>query len=629
MYILSHELNDKYILLIHVLKRGIALKRNDLRNVAIIAHVDHGKTTLVDEMLKQGGAFRENQVVAERVMDNNDIERERGITILAKNTSCVYNDVKINIIDTPGHADFGGEVERVLKMVNGVILLVDAAEGPMPQTRFVTQKALDLGLKLIIVVNKIDRPDARLDEIGDEILELLLELDASDEQIESPVLFCSGRSGTASLSQYEEGTDLKPLFETILNHIPEPEGDENGPMQMLVSSIDYNDYVGRIAVGRIERGVMKVNQPVIIGDYHELKKPYNSKIVTMMQIQGLQRVACQEAKVGDIVCISGIENITIGDTICDVAQYEPLPFVKISEPTVEMTFWVNDSPFAGREGKFVTSRQIRERLFKELLKDVSLRVTESENSDAFLVAGRGEMHLSILIENMRREGFELSVSTPRVLYKEIDGEKCEPIESLLIDVPENCVGSVMEAMGNRKAELVQMHPHGSRMRIEFKIPARGLFGYKSEFLTATKGEGIMSSVFDSYEPYKGEIPRRSTGSLIAFETGEAVTYGLFNAQERGTLFIGAGTPVYEGMIVGASPKAEDLVVNVCKKKHLTNTRASGSDDALRLITPKNLSLEDSLEFLADDELLEVTPKNIRIRKRTLSNVIRAKERSKM
>ena len=629
VYILSHELNDKYILLIHVLKRGIALKRNDLRNVAIIAHVDHGKTTLVDEMLKQGGAFRENQVVAERVMDNNDIERERGITILAKNTSCVYNDVKINIIDTPGHADFGGEVERVLKMVNGVILLVDAAEGPMPQTRFVTQKALDLGLKLIIVVNKIDRPDARLDEIGDEILELLLELDASDEQIESPVLFCSGRSGTASLSQYEEGTDLKPLFETILNHIPEPEGDENGPMQMLVSSIDYNDYVGRIAVGRIERGVMKVNQPVIIGDYHELKKPYNSKIVTMMQIQGLQRVACQEAKVGDIVCISGIENITIGDTICDVAQYEPLPFVKISEPTVEMTFWVNDSPFAGREGKFVTSRQIRERLFKELLKDVSLRVTESENSDAFLVAGRGEMHLSILIENMRREGFELSVSTPRVLYKEIDGEKCEPIESLLIDVPENCVGSVMEAMGNRKAELVQMHPHGSRMRIEFKIPARGLFGYKSEFLTATKGEGIMSSVFDSYEPYKGEIPRRSTGSLIAFETGEAVTYGLFNAQERGTLFIGAGTPVYEGMIVGASPKAEDLVVNVCKKKHLTNTRASGSDDALRLITPKNLSLEDSLEFLADDELLEVTPKNIRIRKRTLSNVIRAKERSKM
>ena len=604
------------------------MKRNDLRNVAIIAHVDHGKTTLVDEMLKQGGAFRENQVVAERVMDNNAIERERGITILAKNTSCVYNDVKINIIDTPGHADFGGEVERVLKMVNGVILLVDAAEGPMPQTRFVTQKALDLGLKLIVVVNKIDRPDARLDEIGDEVLELLLDLDASEEQLESPILFCSGRSGTASLSQYEEGTDLNPLFETILSHIPEPEGDENAPMQMLVSSIDYNDYVGRIAVGRIERGVMKVNQQVTIGDYHETKAPYNSKIVTMMQIQGLQRIPCQDAKVGDIVCISGIENITIGDTICDSSCFETVPFVKISEPTVEMTFWVNDSPFAGREGKFVTSRQIRERLFKELLKDVSLKVQESENTDAFKVSGRGEMHLSILIENMRREGFELSVSTPRVLFKEIDGVKCEPIENLLIDVPENCVGSVMEAMGNRKAELVHMHPHGSRMRIQFKIPARGLFGYKSEFLTATKGEGIMSSVFDCYEPYKGEIPRRSTGSLIAFETGEAVTYGLFNAQERGTLFIGAGVPVYEGMIVGASPKAEDLVVNICKKKHLTNTRASGSDDALRLVPPKNLSLEDSLEFLADDELLEVTPQSIRIRKRTLSNTLRAKERSK-
>ncbi len=604
------------------------MKRNDLRNVAIIAHVDHGKTTLVDEMLKQGGAFRENQVVADRVMDNNDIERERGITILAKNTSCVYNDIKINIIDTPGHADFGGEVERVLKMVNGVILLVDAAEGPMPQTRFVTQKALDLGLKLIVVVNKIDRPDARLDEIGDEVLELLLDLDASDEQLESPILFCSGRSGTASLSQYEEGKDLTPLFETIIEHIPEPEGEDEAPMQMLVSSIDYNEYVGRIAIGRIERGSMKVNQQVTIGDYHEIKTPYNSKIVTIMQIEGLQRVPCQDAKVGDIVCISGIENITIGDTICEPSCYDSLPFVKISEPTVEMTFAVNDSPFAGREGKYVTSRQLRERLFKELLKDVSLRVTEADNTDSFRVSGRGEMHLSILIENMRREGFELSVSTPRVLYKEIDGVKCEPIENLLIDVPENCVGTVMEAMGNRKAELIQMHPHGTRMRIQFKIPARGLFGYKSEFLTATKGEGIMSSVFDSYEPFKGEIPRRSTGSLIAFETGEAVTYGLFNAQERGSLFITAGTPVYEGMIVGASPKAEDLVVNVCKRKHLTNTRASGSDDALRLVTPRNLSLEDSLEFLAEDELLEVTPKSIRIRKRTLSNTMRAKERSK-
>lgn len=602
--------------------------RNDLRNVAIIAHVDHGKTTLVDEMLKQGGAFRENQVVAERVMDNGTLERERGITILAKNTSCVYNDIKINIIDTPGHADFGGEVERVLKMVDGVILLVDAAEGPMPQTRFVTQKALDLGLKLIIVVNKIDRPDARLDEIGDEVLELLLDLDASEEQLESPILFCSGRSGTASLSQYEEGKDLKPLFETILEHIPAPQGDEEGPLQMSVSSIDYNDYVGRIAIGRIERGSMKINQNVTIGDYHETKAPYASKIVTMTEIQGLQRVPCQSAKVGDIVCISGIENITIGDTICDPVCYEPLPFVKITEPTVEMTFAVNDSPFAGKEGKFVTSRQIRDRLMKELLKDVSLRVEETENADAFKVFGRGEMSLSILIETMRREGFELSVSTPKVLIKEIDGQKCEPIERLLVDIPEDCVGTVMEAMGNRKGELVSMHPHGSRMRIEFLIPSRGLFGYKSEFLTSTKGEGIMSGVFDGYQPYKGEITRRAQGSLVSFETGESVTYGLFNAQERGSLFIGAGVPVYEGMVVGCTPKAEDLVVNVCKRKHLTNTRASGSDDALRLVPPRILSLEDCLEFLAEDELLEVTPKSLRIRKRILSNSLRAKQRSK-
>lgn len=602
--------------------------REDLRNIAIIAHVDHGKTTLVDELLKQGGAFRDNQAVQNRVMDSGDLERERGITILAKNTSVCYKDVKINIIDTPGHADFGGEVERVLKMVDGVVLLVDAAEGPMPQTRFVTQKALEMGLRLIVVVNKIDRPDARLDEIGDEVLELLLDLDASDEQLESPILFCSGRSGTASLSQYEAGTDLVPLFETILNHIPAPEGDDEGPMQMLVSSIDYNEYVGRIAIGKIERGEMKVGENVIVGDYHESKKPYNSKIVTLYQIQGLQRVPCDTAKVGDIVCLSGIENITIGDTICDSSNYEALPFVKISEPTVEMTFSVNDSPFAGREGKFVTSRQLRERLFKELLKDVSLRVSETENTDSFKVAGRGEMHLSILIENMRREGFELSVSTPRVLFKEIDGKRHEPIERLLIDVPENCVGSVMEKMGTRKAELLHMAPHGSRMRIEFLIPARGLFGYKSEFLTDTKGEGIMNSVFDSYQPYKGDIPRRNTGSLIAFETGESITYGLYNAQERGELFIGAGVPVYEGMIVGASPKTEDLVVNVCKKKHLTNTRASGSDDALRLVPPRNLSLEDSLEFIADDELLEITPKSIRIRKRILDNAQRAKTRAK-
>jgi len=602
--------------------------RNDLRNIAIIAHVDHGKTTLVDEMLKQGGAFRENQEVEDRVMDSNDIERERGITILAKNTSVKYNGVKINIIDTPGHADFGGEVERVLKMVDGVILLVDAAEGPMPQTRFVLSKALELGHKIIIVVNKIDRPDARLDEIGDEVLELLLDLDANDEQLESPILFCSGRAGTCSLSQYEAGTDLKPLFDTILDYIPAPEGDENGPMQMLISSIDYNDYVGRTGIGRVERGVIKVNQPVIVGDYHETKKPYNSKIVTISQIEGLGRQNVDEAKVGDIVWISGIENITIGDTLCAADNYEPLPFVKISEPTVEMTFSVNDSPFAGREGKFVTSRQLRERLFKEVLRDVSLRVSETENTDAFRVCGRGEMHLSILIENMRREGYELGVSTPRVLMKEIDGVMCEPMERLVIDVPDDCTGSVMEKMGTRKAELQTMHPQGSRMRLEFIIPARGLFGYKSEFLTDTKGEGVMSSIFDSYQPYKGDIPRRNTGSLISFETGEAVTYGLFNAQERGSLFIGAGTPVYEGMVVGASPKVEDLVVNVCKKKHLTNTRASGSDDALRLVPPRKLSLEDSLEFIADDELLEVTPKSIRIRKRILDNALRAKTRAK-
>ena len=602
--------------------------RNDLRNIAIIAHVDHGKTTLVDEMLKQGGAFRENQEVEDRVMDSNDIERERGITILAKNTSVKYNGVKINIIDTPGHADFGGEVERVLKMVDGVLLLVDAAEGPMPQTRFVLSKALELGHKIIIVVNKIDRPDARLDEIGDEVLELLLDLDASDEQLESPILFCSGRAGTCSLSQYEAGTDLKPLFDTILDYIPAPEGDENGPMQMLISSIDYNDYVGRTGIGRVERGVIKVNQPVIVGDYHETKKPYNSKIVTVSQIEGLGRANVDEAKVGDIVWISGIENITIGDTLCAADNYEPLPFVKISEPTVEMTFSVNDSPFAGREGKFVTSRQLRERLFKEVLRDVSLRVSETESTDAFRVCGRGEMHLSILIENMRREGYELGVSTPKVLMKEIDGVLCEPMERLVIDVPEDCTGPVMEKMGTRKGELQSMHPQGSRMRLEFIIPARGLFGYKSEFLTDTKGEGVMSSIFENYQPYKGDIPRRNTGSLISFETGEAVTYGLYNAQERGSLFIGAGTPVYEGMVVGASPKVEDLVVNVCKKKHLTNTRASGSDDALRLVPPRRLSLEDSLEFIADDELLEVTPKSIRIRKRILDNALRAKTKAK-
>ena len=603
--------------------------REDLRNIAIIAHVDHGKTTLVDEMLKQGGVFRENQAVAERVMDSNDIERERGITILAKNTSVMYNGTKINIIDTPGHADFGGEVERVLEMVDGVLLLVDAAEGPMPQTRFVLSKALEMGHKIIVVVNKIDRPDARLDEIGDEVLELLLDLDANEEQLESPLLFCSGRSGTASISQYEAGTDLKPLFDTIINYIEPPKGEEEEPLQMLISSIDYNEYVGRIGIGRIVRGSIKVNQQVTVCDYTGSKKNYNSKIVSLLQIQGLQRVPVESAMAGDIVWISGIEGITIGDTICAVDTPEPLPFVKISEPTVEMTFAVNDSPFAGKEGKFVTSRQLRERLFKELLKDVSLRVEETENTDAFRVAGRGEMHLSILIENMRREGYELSVSTPRVLFKEgEDGRKLEPIERLVVDVPEDSVGSVMEKMGSRKGELVSMHPQGSRMRIEFLVPARGLFGYKSEFLTDTKGEGIMSHVFEEYQPYKGDIDRRSMGSLVSFESGEAVTYGLFNAQERGQLFIPAGTPVYEGMVVGMSPKSDDLVVNVCKRKHLTNTRASGSDDALRLVPHRILSLEDCLEFLADDELLEVTPESLRIRKRILSNSQRAKVRAK-
>ena len=602
--------------------------RNDLRNIAIIAHVDHGKTTLVDEMLKQGGVFRENQAVAERVMDSNDIERERGITILAKNTAVQYGDVKINIIDTPGHADFGGEVERVLSMVDGVILLVDAAEGPMPQTRFVLTKALEMGHKIIIVVNKIDRPDARLDEIADEVQLLLLDLDADEEQLESPILYCSGRSGTASLDKDVEGTDLTPLFKTILDYIPAPEGDPEGPLQMLVSSIDYNDYVGRIAIGRIARGTAKVGQAVTVVNDNHPDKRLNAKIVSLAQVQGLAQVNTETAKAGDIVILSGIADITIGDTVCDPEAPEALPFTHISEPTIEMTFAVNDSPFAGQEGKFVTSRQLRERLFKELLRDVSLRVTETDSTDAFSVAGRGEMHLSILIENMRREGYELSVSTPRVLYKTIDGKLHEPFERLVVDVPEECVGTVMEKMGTRKGELQSMQPQGSRTRMEFLIPSRGLFGYKSEFLTNTRGEGLMSSVFETYVPYKGDIPRRSTGSLICHESGEAVTYGLYNAQERGTLFIGAGVQVYEGMVIGVSPKAEDLVVNVCKRKHLTNTRASGSDDALRLVPPRIMSLEDCLEFLADDELLEVTPKSLRIRKRILSNQTRAKIRGK-
>ena len=602
--------------------------REDLRNIAIIAHVDHGKTTLVDEMLKQGGVYRENQVVEERVMDNNDLERERGITILAKNTSVYYEGIKMNIIDTPGHADFSGEVERILKMVNGVILLVDAAEGPMPQTRFVLQKALEMNHRVIVVVNKIDRADARLDEIPDEILDLLIELDANDEQLESPILFCSGRAGTASLSQYEEGKDLKVLFETIKNYIPAPEGDENGELQMLVSSIDYNDYVGRIGIGRIERGSVKQNQDVMVSEFHGNHEPYKSKMVNLYQIDGLNRTPVEEAKVGDIICFSGIPEITIGDTITSLEDPTPLPFVKISEPTIEMTFSVNDSPFAGQEGKFVTSRQLRDRLMRELLKDVSLRVTEGDTTDSFRVAGRGEMHISILIETMRREGYEFSVGTPKVLYKEIDGQKCEPIERLLIDVPEETMGAVMEKMGQRKGEMVSMTPQGGRMKLEYLIPARGLLGYRNEFLTDTKGEGILNSVFYEYQPFKGEINSRRTGSLIAFETGEAVGYGLFKVQDRGSLFISPGTRVYEGMVVGVNPKAEDMNVNVCKKKQLTNTRASGSDEALKLTPPIQMSLEACLEFLAEDEILEVTPESLRIRKKILNNQLRAKARNK-
>ena len=601
------------------------MQNNHLRNVAIIAHVDHGKTTLVDEMLKQGGAFRENQAVAERVMDSNDLERERGITILAKNTAVQYGDVKINIVDTPGHADFGGEVERILKMVNGVILLVDAAEGPMPQTRFVLSKALELGHRVIVVVNKIDRPDQRIHEVVDEVLELLLDLDATSEQLDSPMLFCSGRQGTASYSPEVEGTDLKPLFETILDYIPAPEADTEAPFQMLVSSIDYNEFVGRIAIGRIERGVVKQNQEIAVCNFHDPDAvPKKAKAVSLYQFDGLGKAAVTEATAGNIIAMSGIGDITIGDTICDPSAVEPIEFVKISAPTIEMTFSVNDSPFAGREGKFVTSRQLRERLFRETLKDVSLRVTETDSTDSFNVAGRGEMSLSILIETMRREGYEFQVSPPRVLYQEIDGQKCEPIERLVVDVPSDCVGSVIEKIGSRKGEMLEMNPVGSRMKLEFLVPARGLFGYRNEFLTDTKGEGIMASVFECYAPYKGEVSRRSSGSLVSFETGESVTYGLFNAQERGVLFIGAGVPVYAGMVVGETPKSEDITVNICKKKQLTNMRAAGSDDALRLTTPRQMSLEQCLEFLADDELLEVTPESLRMRKTILNHEKRMK-----
>ena len=598
--------------------------REDLRNVAIIAHVDHGKTTLVDEMLKQGGAYRENQATEERVMDSNALEKERGITILAKNTAVHYNGVKINLIDTPGHADFGGEVERILKMVNGVILLVDAAEGPMPQTRFVLQKALSLNHRVIVVINKIDKPDARIGEVEDEILELLIDLGATDEQLDSPMLYCSGRAGTATEDPLNEGTDLVPLFDKIIDYIPAPGGDENGELQLLVSSIDYNDYVGRIGIGRIERGSIRKNQDAYICNYHTGATPKRTKIVAIFQIDGLVRTPVEEAKVGDIVCFSGAETITIGDTITSLNAPEPLEFVKVSEPTLEMTFAVNTSPFAGREGKFVTSRQLRDRLYKELLKDVSLRVTDGETTEEFKVAGRGEMHLSILIENMRREGFELCCSNPRVLYKEIDGEKCEPMERVVLDVPTEYVGAVVEKLGRRKGDLLEMSPVGNRTKIEYIIPARGLFGYRSEFLTDTHGEGIMNSIFEGYQPYRGEIIMRFTGSLIASEDGETTRYGLFNTQERGTMFVGPQTPVYEGMIVGENPKNEDIAINPCKKKQLTAIRSAGADEKLLLTPPVIFSLEEAIEFINDDELIEVTPKSIRLRKKILNNELRMK-----
>ena len=603
--------------------------REDLRNVAIIAHVDHGKTTLVDGLLKQGGIYRENQETVTCVMDSGDIERERGITILAKNTAVHYKDVKINIVDTPGHADFGGEVERVLKMVNGVILLVDAAEGPMPQTRFVLKRALELDHRVIVCFNKIDKPDARLGEVEDEILELLIDLGASDEQLDSPMLYCSGREGTASEDPDMPGENLVPLFEKILEYIPAPEGDIEGDLQLLVSSIDYNEYVGRIGIGRIERGNLKVGQEVAICNFHKPdQKPIKSKIVSLYQIDGLGRLPVENAKMGDIVCFSGAGDISIGDTITSTANPEPLEFVKVSEPTVEMTFAVNDSPLAGKEGKFVTSRQLRERLYRELLKDVSLRVRDGDTTDEFIVSGRGEMHLSILIENMRREGYELTCSNPKVIIKEIDGVKCEPMEKVTLDVPTEYVGAVIEKLGQRKGDLIEMNPMGSRMRIEYLIPSRCLFGYRSEFLSATHGEGVLNTLFEGYEPYRGGIIMRFTGALVASEAGVTTRYGLYNTQERGNLFVGPQTPVYEGMIVGENPKNDDIAVNPCKEKHLTAIRSAGADEKLLLTPPTIFSLEEAIEFITDDELIEVTPKSIRLRKKILNTELRMKEMMK-
>lgn len=604
-------------------------QRNDIRNIAIIAHVDHGKTTLVDELLKQSGTFRSNQVVQERVMDSNDLERERGITILSKNTAVHYKGTKINIVDTPGHADFGGEVERVLKMVSGVVLVVDAFEGPMPQTKFVLKKALELNLPVIVCINKIDRPEARPNEVIDEVLELFIELGANDDQLDCPFVYASAKNGTASLSPDKQDENMEELFETVLEFIPAPQGDENDPLQVLISTIDYNEYVGRIGVGKIERGTIRVNQDAVMINAEKPDEVKKVRITKIYEFEGLNRVEVQESKIGSIIAVSGVEGIHIGDTICDVSTPEALPFVKISEPTIAMTFSVNNSPFAGQEGKFVTSRQVRDRLFKELNTDVSLRVEETDSTDAFKVSGRGELHLSILIETMRREGYEFQVSKPEVLFKTIDGKKCEPMEKVTIDVPEEFVGSVIEKLGRRKGELVNMtNSNVGYTRLEFSIPARGLIGYRSEFMTDTKGNGILNSIFDGYEDYKGDISTRSQGSLVSFETGEAVAYGLNAAQERGILFISPGTKVYSGMVVGQNAKIDDIDVNVCKKKQLTNTRASGSDDALRLTTPKTLSLEEALEFIEDDELVEVTPKSLRIRKRILDKSLRYKAKKK-
>ncbi len=603
-------------------------KIENLRNVAIIAHVDHGKTTLVDQLLKQSGTFRENENVDERVMDSNDLERERGITILSKNTSVMYGNTKINIVDTPGHADFGGEVERILQMVDGVLLLVDAFEGCMPQTRFVLKKALALGKKAVVVVNKIDRPMARPLEVVDEVLDLFIELGADENQIEFPVVFASGRDGYATLNPEVAGSDMKPLFEAMVNEIDPPEGDVDAPLQILFTNIEYDDYLGRIGVGRVIRGSVNAGQGVAV--CHKDGSSTNVKIAKLFMYRGLKRYEAESAKVGDIIQVAGISNLEIGETACDVNNIEPLPFVKIDEPTLAMNFMVNNSPFAGKDGKFVTSRNLRDRLFKEVMTNVSLRVEETDSADTFKVSGRGELHLSILIETMRRQGYEFQVSPPEVIYKRAaDGTLLEPMELLMIEVPEEYVGPVMERLGTRKAEIKNMGTReGGTSHLEFLIPARGLLGYRSQFLTDTNGNGIMNHVFDSYEPYKGDIVGRSTGSIIVHETGESTGYGLFNTQSRGRLFIGAGVPVYEGMIVGENPKSEDIVCNVCKKKQMTNTRASGSDDALRLIPPSRLSLEQSLEFIKDDELVEITPNNIRLRKKILNKEERMKAESK-